>query len=165
MQPNYMPWIDLLPEVGNPIRKERDKLAATLAEAEQLERRAAALRASVRAARPALMDRIIQRWTLRDIEQAANAAADRGRPFPVGYVQDAPLREALRALDGGGTPLEVLQAFHAGGVIRQHNLFSTATEEEQRATLHRVFDWWNYGAVPLLNRLEDEGRATNANTR
>ena len=50
--------------------------------------------------------------------------------------------------------LEVLQAFHAGRVIRQHNLFSTATEEEQRATLHRVFDWWNYGAVPLLTRLE-----------
>ena len=96
----------------------------------------------------------MKQWTLHDIEQAATAAADRGQPFPPGFVKDGELREALRALDGAPSPLEVLQAFHAGRVIRQHNLFSTATEDEQRETLHRVFDWWNYGAVPLLTRLE-----------
>jgi hypothetical protein len=53
MQPKFMPWVDLLPEVGDPIRNERNKLAAKLASAEELEKQAAALRAeSVRAARP-----------------------------------------------------------------------------------------------------------------
>lgn len=53
MQQNYMPWVDLLPEVADSIRNERDKLAATLTEAEELEKRAAALRAEVReGARP-----------------------------------------------------------------------------------------------------------------
>lgn len=154
MQQNYMPWVDLLPEVGDPIRNERDKLAATLTEAEELEKRAAALRAGVREGRAAFFGRVMKQWTLHDIEQAATAAGDRGQPFPTGFVNDGELREALRALDGAPSPLEVLQAFHAGRVIRQHNLFSTATEEEHRATLHRVFDWWNYGAVPLLTRLD-----------
>lgn len=154
MQPKFMPWVDLLPEVGDPIRNERNKLAAKLASAEELEKQAAALRAGVREGRAALLDRIMKQWTLHDIEQAATAAADRGQPFPPGFVKDGELREALRALDGAPSALEVLQAFHAGRVIRQHNLFSTATEEEQRDTLHRVFDWWNYGAVPLLTRLE-----------
>lgn len=154
MQPDYMPWVDLLPEVGDPIRNERNKLAATLAEAEELERQAAALRAAVQEGRAALMGRIMRQWTLHDIQQAASAAGDGGRPFPAGFVNDDSLREALRALDGAPSPLEVLQAFHAGRVIRQHNLFSTATEEERRATLHRLFDWWNYGAIPLLSRLE-----------
>ena len=30
MQPKFMPWVDLLPEVGDPIRNERNKLAAKL---------------------------------------------------------------------------------------------------------------------------------------
>lgn len=154
MQPKFMPWVDLLPEVGDSIRNERNKLVAKLASAEELEKQAAALRAGIRAGRVARLDRIMKQWTLHDIEQAATAAADRGQPFPLGVVKDVELREALRALDGAPSPLKVLQAFHAGRVIRQHLLFSTATEEEQRATLRRVFDWWNYGAVPLLTRLE-----------
>jgi hypothetical protein len=154
MQPKFMPWVDLLPEVGGPIRNERNELAATLASAEELEKQAAALRAAVREGRAALLDRIMKQWTLHDIEQAATAAADRGQPFPPGFVKDGELREALRALDGAPSPLEVLQAFDAGRVIRQHNLFSTATAAEHDETLHRVMDWWNYGAVPLLARLD-----------
>ena len=30
MQPKFMPWVDLLPEVGDPIRNERNKLAANI---------------------------------------------------------------------------------------------------------------------------------------
>ena len=59
MQPKFMPWVDLLPEVGDPIRNERNKLAATLASAEELEKQAAALRAGVREGRAALLDRIM----------------------------------------------------------------------------------------------------------
>ena len=77
MQPKFMPWVDLLPEVGDPIRNERNKLAATLASAEELEKQAAALRAGVREGRAALLDRIMKQWTLHDIEQAATAAADK----------------------------------------------------------------------------------------
>ena len=39
MQPKFMPWVDLLPEVGDPIRNERNKLAAKLASAEFYVRR------------------------------------------------------------------------------------------------------------------------------
>lgn len=154
MQTTFMSWVDLLPEVGDPIRKERDKLAAALAETERLEKRAAELRASVRAGRAALLGRIMKHWTMYDIEQAANAAGDRGQPFPPSFVRDADLRGALRALDGAASALEILEAFHKGRVIRQHNLFSTATAAERDETLHRVMDWWNYGAAPLLARLD-----------
>ena len=98
------------------------------------------------------------RGLVTDASRNARSTGPRVASTPAGDTTAAAafvaLREALRALDGAPSPLEVLQAFHAGRVIRQHNLFSTATEEEQRATLHRVFDWWNYGAVPLLTRLE-----------
>jgi hypothetical protein len=154
MHPTFMPWVDLLPEVGDPIRKDRDHLAATLADAELLEKRAAALRETVHAGRAALLARVMRQWMLHDIVQAATAAADHDRPFPPGIVKDDELREALRALDGAASPLDILRAFTVGRVIRQHNLFSTATAAERDATLHRVMDWWNYGAVPLLARLD-----------
>lgn len=154
MHPTFMPWVDLLPEVGDPIRKDRDHLAAALADAELLEKRAAALRETVRAGRAALLDRILTCWTMQDIEQAATAAGELGRPFPPAFVPDPLLREALRAQDGAASPLDILRAFTAGRVIRQHNLFSTATAAERDETLHRVMDWWNYGAVPLLARLD-----------
>ena len=91
MQPKFMPWVDLLPEVGDPIRNERNKLAAKLAEAEELERQAAALRAAVREGRAALLDRVMKQWTLHDIEQAATAAADRGRSGQCAYPSDLDL--------------------------------------------------------------------------
>lgn len=154
MQTKFMPWIDLLPEVDSSVLRERDRLSEYLDMAEALEKRAAALRERAKAGRSVLMDKVARRWSLEDIEQAGNAAGDRGQPIPPSFVRDAELREALRALDGAASPLEVLEAFHKGRVIRQHNLFSTATEEDRHATLHRVFDWWNYGAVPLLTRLQ-----------
>jgi len=155
---DFMKWVNLLPEVGDPIRNARDNLSAQLGEAEDLERRAAALRARVKEGRAALMNRILEQWTQNDIKQAATAAADRGQPLPISFVKDDELRGALRVLDGAMSSQDVLQAFQAGRVIRQHNIFSTATDEERAAMLRRVFDWWNYGAVPVLTRLEDQGR-------
>ena len=98
MQPKFMPWVDLLPEVGDPIRNERNKLAAKLASAEELEKQAAALRAGVREGRAALLDRIMKQWALHDIEQAATAAADRGQPMPEGLR--AKLTEGQAATTG-----------------------------------------------------------------
>lgn len=154
MQPNFMPWVDLLPKVGDSVRDERNRLAAKLAEADALERQAAALRAGVLEGRAALLGRVMQ-WTLHDIELAATAAGDRGQPLPSSFVRDGELREALRAIDGASSSLEVLRAFRACRVIQQRDYFSAATEEERRAALNRVLDWWNYGAAPLLARVED----------
>lgn len=150
----FMAWVDHLSEVGDPILAARDRLRRSLDRAESLERQAAAVRAEVAEGRAALLRRVLDHWTVADIEAASIAAGEAGSPFPAAYVSDAELREALRALDGAASPLEILGAFHKGRVIRQHNLFGTATEAEHRATLHRVFDWWNYGAVPLLVRLQ-----------
>lgn len=150
MTTKFMPWVDCLPEIGQPLLNERDKLAGVLAEADRLEQQAAALRANVSTGRADLFDRIAKKWTLFDIESAARRAGIDGRPFPVGVVSDPKLREALRALDGGLFPLAALQAFERGQVVRQHNLLSTATDAECRETLNRVLDWWNFAAVPVL---------------
>ena len=48
--------------------------------------------------------------------------------------------------------LDVLKA--GGQVVQQHNLLSTATDEERRKTLERWFDWWNNLAVPAINAAE-----------
>jgi hypothetical protein len=154
MTTKFMPWIDFLPEVGTPILAERDRMAGVLAEADQLEQQAAALRAGVRWTRADLFDRIAKKWTLFDIETAARRAGNDGNDgqrLPVDFVTDPKLREALRALDGGLFPLAALQAFERGQVVRQHNLLSTATDAECRETLNRVLDWWNFAAVPVLS--------------
>lgn len=38
----------------------------------------------------------------------------------------------------------------AAGIVRQHNLLSTATLEERLATLDRLLNWWNFVALPVL---------------
>lgn len=45
----------------------------------------------------------------------------------------------------------------AGRVVRQHNLLSTATEQERLATLARHVEWWNYVAVPALGTVLGPG--------
>lgn len=76
----FMPWIDALPEVGDPIRSTRDALAAKLEQADALENRAMALRATVEAGRKALLVRVLQRWTLRDLESAGFAVVPLQEP-------------------------------------------------------------------------------------
>jgi hypothetical protein len=39
----------------------------------------------------------------------------------------------------------------ASGIVRQHNLLSTATEEERRATIDRFILWWNFVVIPVLD--------------
>jgi hypothetical protein len=38
----------------------------------------------------------------------------------------------------------------AAGIFRQHNLLSTASDEDRRETLERLFTWWNYIALVAL---------------
>lgn len=69
------------------------------------------------------------------------------------HVRDAQLRAALALLDGEHLAAQALLAFCQGAVIRQHNLLSTATDEERRATLNRLISWWNLAAAPVIERL------------
>lgn len=48
----------------------------------------------------------------------------------------------------------------AGEVVQQHNLLSTASDEERKATISRHIDWWNHTALPALELAETrkEGR-------
>lgn len=146
----FMPWVDFLPVVGTPILNERDRLARMLADAERLENEARELRERVRQERGDLFMKIAKMWTLYDIETAAKLSGLNGHPFPVEQVADANLRAALRAVDGGLTALDVLQAFERGQVIRPAGHVLTASDAECRATLQRVLDWWNVGALPVL---------------
>ena len=54
------------------------------------------------------------------------------------------------------TAIDILKSFKSDGVIRQHNLLSTATDKERRETIKRVLDWWNFKAVPFLDKIYKE---------
>jgi hypothetical protein len=44
----------------------------------------------------------------------------------------------------------------AGEVVQQHNLLSTATEEERKDTISRHIDWWNHTALPVIAMAENQ---------
>ena len=46
-------------------------------------------------------------------------------------------------------PIQALEL--AAGIVLQHNLLSTATDAERRATIDRLLNWWNFVAVPILD--------------
>jgi hypothetical protein len=142
----FLPWVDMLAEVGSPIIKQRDQAAALLAEADALERQADELRRAAVAARAPLLERVMKNWSLAELEQAANRAESITHPVPLHCIEDAELRNAIRALEGTQGPLDVLRLYNQK-VIRQHNLLSTATEDERRATLARALNWWNFAVV------------------
>lgn len=47
--------------------------------------------------------------------------------------------------------LDVLE--QAKDCFGQHNLLSTATDEERRQAISRFSEWWNYTAVPVITQL------------
>ncbi|KWZ39563.1 hypothetical protein WS72_19340 [Burkholderia savannae] len=145
METQFMAWVDRLPEVGTPILNRRDALARMILEAEQMEQIAAQLREKVRSRSLHLSDSIGAIWKRDEIERA--------RQSPAGPAINAELAALLSHLDCTTGPLDVLRLFKAARVIRQANLFSTATQQERDDTLNRVFDWWNFAAVPLLDRI------------
>ena len=51
--------------------------------------------------------------------------------------------------------LKALQA--AEQIVSQHNLLSTAGEQERRDTIERCITWWNETAVPAIDRAEGRG--------
>lgn len=154
MKNAFMPWVDFLPELGDPIRSERNRLADMQDRADALEKQAAALRADLKSGRASLLAKIAVGWHSREIASATRAAGDHLRPTSLNFITDHALRAMIITLDGGSTALDVLNVFRLGQVIRQHNLLSTATDTERRATLNRVLDWWNHAAVPLLDRMD-----------
>ena len=42
----------------------------------------------------------------------------------------------------------------AEGIVRQHNLLSTASQRDKDETLKRLLTWWNYIAVPAIEGKE-----------
>lgn len=52
---------------------------------------------------------------------------------------------------------DLLQALKsARHIVRQHNLLSTATDQERRETIARLTRWWNETAWPAIERAERE---------
>ena len=152
-QPPFMPWVDHLPEVGDPIRRERAKLVEAAQEAIELERHAAALRVQVAAGQSRLLQRVMGYWTLADIQLACEAAdRDDAAGAQRARVADPALREQLRTLDGWHLGIEALRAFHAGVILRP-DLLTTGTDEERLQALVRVAAWWNFAGAPVYERL------------
>lgn len=60
-----------------------------------------------------------------------------------------------RAKDLANAAPDLLEALKAAeGIIQQHNLLSTDTDDDRLATLVRLIHWWNHVALPALRRAE-----------
>ena len=150
----FMPWIDHLHEVGDPIQKERGKLHELAQRAVDLEREACALRDQVAMGHAALLLKVMKYWTLADIQDACEKVRHLDPMAAIrAQVDDSALRERINALDGWHLASEALQIFDQADVLRQHNLLSTATEEERAQALGRVLAWWNHVGRPACERL------------
>lgn len=150
----FMPWINHLHEVGDPIQKERGKLRELAQRAVDLEREACALRDQVAMGQAALLLKAMKHWTLADIQDACEKVRDIDPVATIrAQVDDSALRERINALDGWHLASEALQIFDQADVLRQHNLLSTATEEERAQALGRVLAWWNHVGRPVCERL------------
>lgn len=148
----FMPWIDHLPEVGDPIRAERTRLRENADMALELERKAAAMRAVVEQGKAKLLTMVMKNWTLADIQEASEAAS---RRHPVRQtfndVEDLALRECLRTLDGKHLASEALQVFQDAGVIRE--LQGELDEMALAQLAARVLAWWRHLGQPVCDRL------------
>lgn len=141
-------------EVGGPIQRERAKLQELAQRAVDLEREACALRDQVAMGHAALLLKVMKHWTLADIQDACEKVRHIDPMAAIrAQVDDSGLRERINALDGWHLAAEALQIFDQAGVLRQHNLLSTATEEERAQTLGRVLAWWNHVGRPVCDRL------------
>lgn len=150
----FMPWIDHLPQVGDPIQKERSKLRELAQRAVDLEREARALREQVAMGQSAVLLKAMRHWTLADIQDACEKVRDIDPVATIrAQVDDGALRERINSLDGWHLASEALQIFDQADVLRQHNLLSTATEEECAQALGRVLAWWNHVGRPVCERL------------
>lgn len=70
--------------------------------------------------------------------------------IPLSCIRDDGLRRSIEAAGQGTvTAQTALSLFHEQ-VIRQHNLLSTATDQERHATLERLLDWWNHIASSAM---------------
>lgn len=153
-KPVFMPWVDRLPDVGEAALFRRGEVYQLVREAAALERQAVTLMAQARGGQAEFLAEVMQRWTVAEIQSAA-LQTDPGDPafLARAQVEDPPLRQRLFRLDGSHLASEALQAFQGAQVIRQHNLLSSASDEDRRQTLARVLAWWNHAARPVCERL------------
>lgn len=154
-EPPFMAWIDELPELGDPIRRERETLHQLAKEAATLERHATTLRHQLAGGQRALLLKVMKHWTLADI-QTASEVADSRHPMAGARasVRDPELRKLLHSLDGWHLASEALLVFHDAAVVGRQDLVSTGCEEDCRQALSRVLDWWNLIARPVCERLK-----------
>lgn len=155
MLKTFMPWILHLPELGDPIRAERERLAAKLQEAHELERQAARLVQEVRAGEQLLMAKVTKSWSLFDIESAGRRAGAEGRTLALSTVRDAVLRAALQAGDEHLTAGQAVRIFGDADVI-DIDALSLASAQERTETLERVAAWWNFAGRHVYARLQDD---------
>ena len=153
MKTVYMPWVDELTEVGAPIRKERDAILAGLVEAEQLEKKAATLRAAMETRKAAFLVRVKTLWNAEEVKAAQEATEHLTHDVPLFCVDDEALRRDVQCLEGLASPLEVLRLY-GRHVVKQHNLMTTATAAERLETLRRGLDWWNSAARLVVSRFD-----------
>lgn len=152
LKPRFMPWVDLLNHVDQPILNERDRLAKLLEAADTLEVQADQLRKDAHRARAVLLLHVTKNWSMDEMRAALRQAESLIHLIPLQNIEDADLRDAIRSLEGIQSPIDVLNLFQAH-VIRQHNLLSTATDAERIEALRRALTWWNFAASPLMKRL------------
>ncbi|HEP8974312.1 TPA: stable inheritance protein KleA [Pseudomonas aeruginosa] len=151
----FMAWIDKLPEIGDPIRRERSRLLEIAEQAAELDRHAKALRDQLRQGQLTLLNRVMQHYSLGEIEAAERQSSqDDATAALLRSMQDGQMRTALQGMDGHQPAIEALIAFRNGAVLRHPDLLNSASDEERRNTIKRLIDWWNVAARPAFSRVE-----------
>jgi non-ribosomal peptide synthetase component F len=153
MSSTFMPWVQYLPEVGDPIQKRRESLTAKLNLAYLLERRAAQLVAEARAGERELTASIAENWSPREIEDAERRAGIDRQSLALATIRDDSLRVALQAGDSHLPASEAIRVFGAAEVLRIETVWN-ANDVERLATLDRVIAWWTFAGKPVYDRME-----------
>ena len=144
----FLPWIDHLFEVGERVRRLRAKALETATEAVVLEQHALGLRRHVHAACKEIDAAVERNWTAAEVSAARQCAELRSvHLLQLRAVDSAALARELAPLDGTHLASEAITAFSAVALPEPG-----APEDEVRAALERVRQWWLIAGAPVAAR-------------
>lgn len=144
----FLPWIDHLFEVGERIRRLRAKALETAVEAVGLEQHALGLRRHVHTDLKEIDAAVARNWTEAEVSAARQCAELRSVHLrQLRAVDSASLARALAPLDGTHLASEAMSAFLAVDMPEPG-----APEDEVRAALERVRQWWLIAGAPVAAR-------------
>lgn len=154
----FMPWIDYLPEVGDPIRRRRDSLRRLAQESLAIEAQAHAMRERLRADSRELLVSVLQNWTLQQLETASRMADPRDDDKPASTA----LRMFLTQTEGAPLATEALLAIEESKMLSPVVMAGDSSDAEREQALCRLVEWWRHVGSPICARLRSAAQVARA---